>query len=114
MNKLCCAVAASACFLATTVYADPVTDAYAAALAAGKETLSLQKSCEKSVKRKDLAPCKSAAAAYDNYRAKAKAFTSSVPPEDLLNHVTPAQMDQITQLTQDIGSSMDKVNYYLE
>jgi hypothetical protein len=94
--------------------ADDVSEAYDQALAAGKVALTMQKQCELSVQKSDLAPCKSAQKAYGLYDKKSRAFMSSVNPPDLFNHVTPAQMDEINRVAKELGASMDYVNAYLD
>lgn len=107
-------VAGALFFCTAAMAADAVKAAYDEAFASARVTLDLQKECEASVKKDDIGPCKRAMKAYENFRAKAKKFTSSVDPKDLFNHVTPQQMDSLTAMNQKIGESMDYVNQYLE
>lgn len=100
--------------LASAATADPVVDAYDKALAAGKVALADQKRCEEQIQKGKQEACKESSKSYQLYRARAKQFTTSVEPHDLLNHVTPQQMDQITLITNQIGASMDYVSAYLD
>lgn len=106
-----CAVAV---FFCASAMADAVSAAYDEAFASARVALDMQKECELSVKKNDLAPCKNASKAYENFRTKAQQFTSSVDPKDLFNHVTPQQMDSLTAMNQKISESMDYVAEYLE
>ncbi|MGO0683501.1 hypothetical protein [Pseudomonas fulva] len=103
-------MAASICCAAV---ADEARDAYQEAYTSAQGALAIQLECEQSVKKGDMAPCKKAEKAYDEFKAKSSKFLASVKPEDLFQHVTPEEMSGLTQANTQIGESMDRTTAYL-
>lgn len=108
-----CATLLIAMSICGTAFADDVRDAYQEVYASAVSTLDLHRKCEYSLRRNEMKPCTDAQKAYEDFKEKSTAFLSSVKPEDLFQHVTPDEMNQLTSLNNQIGESMDNVSAYL-
>ncbi|SDT52851.1 hypothetical protein [Pseudomonas prosekii] len=114
MNRIAPALAALA--FSSLALADPVVDAFDAALASAKTTITLQRACEVSIQSSDVKPCMEASTAHEDYERKTRHMLSIIgpPPDGLYQHVRPEQGAELVNLANEIKASMDMLVKYTD